>query len=154
MQNHSRAHRKRFYGGASVGFDLILSDYSLPTFDGLSALEMARAVQPDLPMIFVSGTLGEERAVEVLKRGATDYILKEGVSRLVPAVRRAMQEVEERNERRRLEAQFIEGQKMDVIGQLAGGVAHDFNNILAVIIGYCHLLRADLAAGKSATEIR
>ncbi len=69
-----------------------------------------------------------------------------------------MQEVEERSERRRLEAQSIEGQKMDVIGQLAGGVAHDFNNLLSVIIGYCHLLRLDLVPDspqlKYAEEIR
>jgi two-component system, cell cycle sensor histidine kinase and response regulator CckA len=141
-----------------LGFDLIISDYTLPTFDGLSALKIAHEVQPDLPVIFVSSTLGEERAIEALKSGATDYVLKEGVTRLVPAVRRAMQEVADRTQRRQLEAQFIEGQKMDVIGQLAGGVAHDFNNILSVIIGYCHLLRSDLVPDspqlKYAEEIR
>jgi len=126
--------------------DLILSDYSMPTFDGLSALEIARAKRPDLPLIFVSGTLGEELAIDSLKNGATDYVLKERLTRLVPAVRRAMQEVEERAERRCLEAQFIEGQKMDVIGQLASGVAHDFNNILAVIMAYSDLIISDLAA--------
>jgi two-component system cell cycle sensor histidine kinase/response regulator CckA len=147
-----------FTEALKLGFDLILSDHTLPTFDGLSALKIAHREQPDLPVIFVSGTLGEDRAVDALKSGATDYVLKEGVSRLVPAVRRAMQEVEERAERRRLEAQLIEGQKMDVIGQLAGGVAHDFNNILSVIIGYCHLLRMDLNPEspqlKYAEEIR
>ena len=137
--------RDDFVAALELGFDLILSDFTLPQFDGLSALKIAHTEQPDVPVIFVSGTLGEERAIEALKSGATDYVLKEGVSRLVPAVRRAMQEVDERAERRRLEAQFIEGQKMDVIGQLAGGVAHDFNNILAVIIGYCHLMRSDLS---------
>jgi len=150
--------RDDFVAALELGFDLILSDFTLPRFDGLSALNIAQAQQPDLPVIFVSGTLGEERAIEALKSGATDYVLKEGVSRLVPAVRRAMQEVEERAERRRLEAQFIAGQKMDVIGQLAGGVAHDFNNILAVIIGYCHLMRSDLDPAspllKYAEEIR
>jgi two-component system, cell cycle sensor histidine kinase and response regulator CckA len=147
-----------FVSALELGFDLVLSDFTLPAFDGLSALKITRAREPDLPLIFVSGTLGEERAVEALKSGATDYILKEGVSRLVPAVRRAMQEVDERAERRQLEAQFIEGQKMEVIGQLAGGVAHDFNNILSVIIGYCHLLSSDLAPDspqlKYAEEIR
>ena len=147
-----------FAAALELGFDLILSDHTLPTFDGLSALKIAHREKPDLPVIFVSGTLGEDRAVDALKSGATDYVLKEGVSRLVPAVRRAMQEVEERTERRRLEAQVIDGQKLDVVGQLAGGVAHDFNNLLSVIIGYCHLLQMDLAADspqlKYAEEIR
>jgi two-component system, cell cycle sensor histidine kinase and response regulator CckA len=121
------------------GVDLILSDYTLPTFNGLAALKIARTGHPGLPVILVSGTLGEERAVEALKQGATDFVLKRSLPRLIPAVHRAMQEVEERAGRLRLEAQFIEAQKMEVIGQLASGVAHDFNNILAVIIGYSDL---------------
>ncbi|MGD0206243.1 MAG: response regulator [Verrucomicrobiota bacterium] len=124
--------------------DLILSDYSLPAFDGLSALEIARTKWPAIPFIIVSGTPGEELAIESLKRGATDYVLQQQLSRIVPAVRRAMQEVEARAERQRLEEQFIEAQKMEVMGQLASGVAHDFNNILAVIIGYSDLIRQEL----------
>jgi hypothetical protein len=253
------------------GIDLVLSDFSLPAFDGLSAVEIVRTRWPDLPVILVSGSLGEERAIDSLKSGATDYVLKERLARLAPAVRRSMKEVEERAERRRmegklreseqrlrivfsesplgialvgmdgrpllanaalqkmlgysdeelcrmpfaqfthpddcatdqelyrqliqgtrksyqiekrylhkdgqvvwgrlsasmvraaaghadfaigmvedvteyrrLEAQFIEAQKMDVIGQLASGVAHDFNNIIAVIMGYSDLLTAQL----------
>src|ERR1700722_19490561 len=126
------------------GIDLIISDYSLPVFDGFAAIALVRARWPDLPVILVSGSLGEELAVDSLKNGATDYVLKQHLFRLPPAVRRAMQEVEERAERRRLEAHFIEAQKMDVIGQLVSGVAHDFNNILAVIIGYSDLITADL----------
>lgn len=80
--------------------DLILSDYSLPSFNGLSALKIAREKCPDVPFIFVSGALGEELAIELLKQGATDYVLKNRLSRLVPAVNRALQEVEERKERK------------------------------------------------------
>jgi len=253
------------------GIDLILSDFSLPSFDGLSAAQIVRAQWAAIPLILVSGTLGEELAIDSLKSGATDYVLKERLSRLAPAVRRAMKEVEDRmaSERtseelretgerlkivfsesplgialvgmdgrpvlsnaalqkmlgyngqelsqmhfsdfthpddcakdldcyqqlirgerknyqmekryirkdgdvvwarlsvsmahgvagqavfaigmvedithhRNLETQFIEAQKMEVIGQLAGGVAHDFNNILGVIMGYSDLLMADL----------
>src|ERR1700735_756829 len=126
--------------------DLVLSDFALPSFDGFSAIATVRAGWPDLPVILVSGTLGEEVAVDSLKSGATDYVLKDHLFRLAPAVRRAMQEVKERDERRRLEAHFIEAQKMEVIGQLVSGVAHDFNNILAVIIGYSDLITADLGS--------
>ena len=252
------------------GIDLILSDFSLPTFDGLSAMKVAQAKWPALPLIFVSGTLGEERAVDSLKSGATDYVLKGHLSRLVPAVRRATcwrsknvmnvnalpkkRVLDELNfseatlnslpgifylfdqagnflrwnknfelvsgytaeeiarlkpleffcrrragitspkrlkkfftngavnaeahftakdgtrtpyyftghkiqmesktcligtgidisEHKKLEAQFIEAQKMEVVGHLASGVAHDFNNILAVIMGYSDLITSEL----------
>src|SRR6202451_2436375 len=76
------------------GFDLILSDFALPTFDGIAALELAQKQCPNVPFILVSGTLGEDVAIESLKSGATDYVLKQRLSRLVPAVRRAMRDVE------------------------------------------------------------
>jgi DNA-binding NarL/FixJ family response regulator len=79
--------------------EMILSDYSLPSYDGLSALKVAREKCPEVPFIFVSGALGEELAIELLKRGATDYVLKNRLSRLGPAVLRALTEVEERKER-------------------------------------------------------
>ena len=82
------------------GIDLILADYQLPSFDGLSALELARSERHDLPFIFVSGMIGEETAVDALRIGATDYILKPRLARLVPAVQRAMRETRERAERR------------------------------------------------------
>jgi signal transduction histidine kinase len=81
------------------GIDLILSDFSMPAFDGLSAIKIARDRCPDVPFILVSGTLGEERAIDSLKTGATDYVLKQRLSRLVPAVRRALREIKERVER-------------------------------------------------------
>ncbi len=75
---------------------LILADYSLPSFDGMSALATTRELCPDVPFVFVSGAMGEEVAIESLKQGATDYVLKQRLSRLVPAVRRALRESEER----------------------------------------------------------
>src|SRR5918996_2516589 len=86
-----------------VRFDLILADYSLPSFDGLSALKLALEKCPDVPFIFVSGRLGEEAAIEALKVGATDYVLKDRLSRIVPSVQRALREAQERTERKRAE---------------------------------------------------
>ena len=84
--------------------DLILSDFHLPNFDGLEALALAQATCPDTPFIFVSGAMGEEVAIDAVKRGATDYVLKDRLSRLGPAVQRALREAEERRERRQAEA--------------------------------------------------
>jgi DNA-binding NtrC family response regulator len=72
----------------------ILSDFSLPGFDGMAALATAAQVAPDVPFIFLSGTIGEERAIEALRRGAVDYVLKSNPMRLVPAVKRALAEAE------------------------------------------------------------
>ena len=72
--------------------DVILSDFSLPSLDGYTALELAKERCPDIPFIFVTGTLGEEVAIETLKKGATDYVLKHRLSRLIPSVHRAMRE--------------------------------------------------------------
>jgi diguanylate cyclase (GGDEF)-like protein len=85
---------------------VILSDFTLPAFDGLSALDIARQEAPDVPFIFLSGTIGEERAIEALRRGAVDYVLKTNPARLVPAVRRALREVEERARRRAAEREI------------------------------------------------
>jgi len=85
--------------------DLILSDFSLPSFDGYTALAIARAKCPDVPFIFVTGTLGEEVAIETLKKGATDYVLKHRLTRLVPCIHRALGEARERADRKRAEEQ-------------------------------------------------
>src|SRR5436190_12624008 len=86
--------------------ELILSDYSLPGFNGHDALEIARERCPETPFIFVTGTMGEEVAIETLKSGATDYVLKTRLSRLMPAVNRALREAGERDEHRRAEDQL------------------------------------------------
>ena len=105
------------------GIDLILSDYEMPQFNGLRALHLLKQHSDlEIPFIIVSGTLGEEKAVWAVQQGAADYLLKDRLSRLPTAVRGALKQIAERGERRRLEAQFIEVQKMEVVGQFAGVV--------------------------------
>jgi PAS domain S-box-containing protein len=92
------------------GYDLILSDFSLPTFNGLAALELAHQRRPDVPFLFVSGTIGEDTAIDALKSGATDYVLKQRLARLAPAVHRAMVDAAERAALRRAEAAMIQSE--------------------------------------------
>src|ERR1700726_3792508 len=104
-------------------FDLILADYTLPSFDGLSALKIARRDGPQVPFIFVSGTLDEEVAIEALKMGATDYVFKTRLARIVPSVQRALREAAERSDLsraeealRRSETYLAEAQKLSHTG--------------------------------------
>ncbi len=90
---------------------LILSDYNIPGFHGLTALQRARSTRPQLPFIFVSGALGEERAIELLKLGATDYVLKDRLERLVPSVQRALREARESAERQQAEQRLRESEE-------------------------------------------
>ena len=105
------ATREAFVAELEQGsIDMILVDYALPTFDGMSALAMVRERRLDLPFIFVSGRLGEEAAIESLRSGATDYVLKNRLSRLAPAVIRALNESDERAEHRKAEQALRESE--------------------------------------------
>jgi signal transduction histidine kinase len=116
-----------------VSPDLVISDCTLPHFSGIEALEIVRAANPDVPFIFLSGTIGEETAVDSLQHGATDYVLKQRTARLVPAVRRALEDARARRGRAALEAQLRQARKLEAIGASVGGIAHDFRNLLQVL---------------------
>lgn len=96
--------REDFLAALEEGnFDLILSDYTMPGFSGMDALTLAHEKHPEIPFLFVSGTIGEDTAIEALKNGATDYVLKHRLMRLIPVVDRALHEADERAERERAE---------------------------------------------------
>lgn len=136
------------------GIDLILADYNLPSFDGLAALEIARAKYADIPFIIISGALGEETAIETLKSGATDYILKHRLERLVPAARRALREAEDREARKRAERERQEllereqeaRRKAEEASRLKdeflATVSHELRTPLNAILGWATMLRS------------
>ena len=131
---------------ASFRPELILADFALPGFSGESALEIAQEQCPDVPFIFLSGAIGDEAAVELIRRGATDYVLKDRPARLVPVVRRALAEVEQRQRLAVLEAHLRRSQRMQSFGRLAAGVAHEFNNQVGAILGYAAFIRDEAAS--------
>jgi signal transduction histidine kinase len=114
--------------------NIVLSDLSMPGFSGQHALELLRQRDEDLPFIFVSATLGEEAAIEALRNGATDYILKQNPARLASAVRRALAEADARRASRRAEAELIRAQRFESLAMLAGGLSHDLRNLLQPLL--------------------
>jgi signal transduction histidine kinase len=113
---------------------IILSDLSLPGFSGQRALELLRQHDEDLPFIFVSATLGEDAAIEALRNGATDYILKQNPVRLASAVRRALIEADARRANKRTEVELIRAQRFESLAMLAGGLSHDLRNLLQPLL--------------------
>jgi diguanylate cyclase (GGDEF)-like protein len=99
--------------------DVILSDFSLPGFDGMRALQLARELSPQIPFLFLSGTIGEERAIAALHAGAVDYVLKDNLARLAPAVRRALDDAIARSERAQQDAQI---KRLDRVLRMLSGV--------------------------------
>ena len=148
------------------GFDLILADYTLPSFDGSSALRLALERRPEVPFIFVSGTLDEEVAIESLKVGATDYVFKTKLSRIVPSVQRAVRAAEERLRRteaekalRATQAELAHVARVMTMGEMAASIAHEVNQPLSAIVlngnaclGWLSGEHPDLGEAREAVE--
>src|SRR5712691_9783175 len=142
-----------------AGWALIISDFTLPSYDGMSALALARTKCPDVPFIFFSGTVGEEAAIDALKKGATDYVLKQRPARLVSAVKRALQEAQEKAQRKQAEealrqtearkAAFFQSALDCIITIDHNGLILEFNPAAEATFGYA----SEAVLGKPMAEL-
>ena len=158
-------------------WDVVISDYSLPRFSGPEALKISKDWNSGTPFILVSGKIGEETAVEVMKSGANDYINKEHLTRLVPAVERELSDAEVRREREQavealklhrdhleelvqertkelqdIQEELFRKERLAVLGQLAGGVGHELRNPMGVISNAVYYLKTTLSTDDETTK--
>lgn len=138
------------------GWDVIISDWTIPGFGALDALAIHRELDIDTPFIIVSGTIGEERAVEAMRAGARDVVLKDRLMRLVPAVERELQEARLRVEQRAMREELRASQetlarsaKLRALGQMAAGISHDLKNILNPLSLHLQLLKRAVTRGAA-----
>lgn len=136
----------------SRDYDVILADHKLPDYSGISALQVAQEITPATPFIFVSGTMGEDAALDALHHGASDYVFKSRLDRLAPSVMRAVREKNNFNRRihseqelQRISEAMRQNQKMVSIGRIAATIAHETNNPLESVVNLLFLLRDEVS---------
>jgi DNA-binding NtrC family response regulator len=143
-------------------YTLVLADYKLPNFDGLSALELVKVKRPDLPFIMLSGCVGEELAVEVMKRGATDLVLKDNLEKLPGAIERAIKLQQEMHKRKIVEEalskseeqlrskqeELIDLEKLKSVKELSGAICHEFAQPLQILTNYMGILEYETGTNK------
>lgn len=125
---------------SNLSWDVILSDYTLPTFSGPEAHRVVRELGCDIPFLIVSGTVGEEVAVDAMRAGVHDFLLKGHLGRLVAAIERELRETQIRAERRNMKDQLVIAERMASVGTLAAGIVHEINNPLSVMSGNLEVL--------------
>jgi signal transduction histidine kinase len=133
-------------------WDVIISDFAMDEFDAPQALAVVREVGIDTPFIVVSGSVSEQHAVDALKGGAHDYLMKGNLARLESALERELREAHIRSERHRMREQLVVSDRLASIGMLAAGVAHEINSPLAAIVANLELMEIDLGAPRDERE--
>jgi signal transduction histidine kinase len=129
---------------AARSWDIVFSDWAMPAFSAAAALAIVRETDPYLPLLIISGTVGEEAAVEALRNGARDFLVKGKLTRLAVAIERELSEANTRREQARIQEQLQISDRMASVGILAAGVAHEINNPLAAVLANLDLALADL----------